>query len=200
MENFKGGALLGGLMTGLTVGVQEASNKATTGKTSIGRQLDANSFASALYADRLAEKDMFIKNMEYSRAARESSKATLDESFDMLSNMKLDGVDQASVLEEKARANRVLSQSDSRSNKKLAKANNIDPRTEDYDIFVALQEHYRERYKEGLTEKDNLHSEITGLMSKADWSTINLPDGVDLMQYQAMSILKAKNEAFDRVM
>lgn len=199
MENFKGGALLGGLMTGVTIGAQEVSNKVQTGNTSIGKQLNADEFVSALYAERVADRDLFTKNMEYSKAVRNSSKSNIDASFDELSKLKIEGIDPAEVAKEKERANRVMAQAESSNNKRIAAQNGIDPRTEDYDILVALQEQARDRYKAATMEANSASADVNSVIGKVDWSTVQIPADVDQLQFQTAIVSQARQNVLDRL-
>lgn len=197
LENFKGGALLGGLMTSGMVAIQEGATKISKGTTHYGRQINADKFVSALFTENFADKDMLDKNMAYTKAVRTSSKQNIDDAFDNMSELNINGVDKESILKEKERANRVMAQAESEKNKKMAKLNGIDPRTEDYDIFVGLQEYHRDRYKESLTERDKSYRDTSQAINNADWSSITLPDDKSLQEYQTAAIAVATDNMLD---
>lgn len=199
MENFKGGALLGGLMTGAMIGIQEGVSKVQTGNTSIGKQLNADEFVGALFTERVANKDEFVKNMEYAKAIRTTSKSNIDAAFDQLSEMKIDGVSSFDVQDEKRRANRVMAQAESITNKSIAQANGIDPRTEDYDILVALQEHTRNRYKSATTELNESQNKVSDVLNEIDWSVIDLPEGTDKLMYQTAAVNKIQLSTLEQL-
>lgn len=199
MENFKGGALLGGLMTGATIGVQESVNKVSTGRTSIGAKMDADKIAAALYAERVADRDQFSKNLEYAKAVRNNSKQNIDEAFDELGKLNREEIDPVEVSREKERANRVMAQAESPVNKRIALMNNIDPRTDDYDIFVALQEDARDRYKDATTEVVNASVGVNSIVNQIDWATVQLPSDVDQLQYQTAILNKTKQDVLQRL-
>ena len=98
MENFKGGALLGGLMTSVI-------GTATSIKP-LNDQISGDRFLAALYADREAQKDQVRKNILYGSKIREGKWNTVETAFDDLINSKIDGIDVAEIQEEQKELDR----------------------------------------------------------------------------------------------
>lgn len=134
MENFKGGALLGGLMTG---GIGAATSYLQTRD-----QLQADKLLSALYAEKLDQKDRVRKDIVYAEMAANNKWDNLMQSFDNLQSVNIDGLTQEDIETERNNANRVKNIATSESALKQAEALGIEPNTEDYNILIALKDHY----------------------------------------------------------
>lgn len=134
LENFKGGALLGGLMTG---GIGAATTYLQTRD-----QLQADKLLSALYAEKLDQKDRVRKDIVYAEMAANNRWNNLMQSFDNLQSANIDGLTQEDIETERNNANRVKNIATSESALKQAEALGIEPNTEDYNILIALKDHY----------------------------------------------------------
>lgn len=134
LENFKGGALLGGLMTG---GMGAATTYLQTRD-----QLQADKLLSALYAEKLDQKDRVRKDIVYAEMAANNKWDNLMQSFDNLQSANIDGLTQEDIETERNNANRVKNIATSESALKQAEALGIEPNTEDYNILIALKDHY----------------------------------------------------------
>lgn len=134
LENFKGGALLGGLMTGV-IG-------AATTYLQTRDQLQADKLLSALYAEKLDQKDRVRKDIVYAEMAANNRWNNLMQSFDNLQSANIDGLTQEDIETERNNANRVKNIATSESALKQAEALGIEPNTEDYNILIALKDHY----------------------------------------------------------
>ena len=99
LENFKGGALLGGLMTG---GIGAATTYLQTKD-----QLQADKLLSALYAEKLDQKDRVRKDIVYAEMAANNKWDNLMQSFDNLQSANIDGLTQEDIETERNNANRV---------------------------------------------------------------------------------------------
>lgn len=134
LENFKGGALLGGLMTG---GIGAATTYLQTRD-----QLQADKLLSALYAEKLDQKDRVRKDIVYAEMAANNKWDNLMQSFDNLQSVNIDGLTQEDIETERNNANRVKNIATSESALKQAEILGIEPNTEDYNILIALKDHY----------------------------------------------------------
>ena len=134
LENFKGGALLGGLMTG---GIGAVTTYLQTKD-----QLQADKLLSALYAEKLDQKDRVRKDVVYAEMAANNKWDNLMQSFDNLQSANIDGLTQEDIETERNNANRVKNIATSESALKQAEALGIEPNTEDYNILIALKDHY----------------------------------------------------------
>lgn len=134
LENFKSGALLGGLMTG---GIGAATTYLQTRD-----QLQADKLLSALYAEKLDQKDRVRKDIVYAEMAANNKWDNLMQSFDNLQSVNIDGLTQEDIETERNNANRVKNIATSESALKQAEILGIEPNTEDYNILIALKDHY----------------------------------------------------------
>lgn len=160
IENFKGGALLGGLMTGVIGGTTTALNT--------NRQLKTDKFLASLYAENLDMKDRVRKNVLYSKKLREGKWGDLMESFDYLASLNVEGLDKTDIEAEKQRAELVRNTFTSRTNMAQAAAIGIDPRTEDYDMFVALKDHHDQLYSDASKRLRDANATIDELMYRPE--------------------------------
>lgn len=158
MENFKGGALLGGLMTG---GIGAATSYLQTRD-----QLQADKLLSALYAEKLDQKDRVRKDIVYAEMAANNKWNNLMQSFDNLQSANIDGLTQENIETERNNANRVRNIATSESALKQAEALGIKPNTDDYNILIALKDHYdklvEESDKNFATANNKLYSILNG--------------------------------------
>lgn len=158
MENFKGGALLGGLMTG-EIG-------AATSYLQTRDQLQADKLLSALYAEKLDQKDRVRKDIVYAEMAANNKWNNLMQSFDNLQSANIDGLTQEDIETERNNANRVRNIATSESALKQAEALGIEPNTDDYNILIALKDHYdklvEESDKNFATANNKLQSILNG--------------------------------------
>lgn len=158
MENFKGGALLGGLMTG---GIGAATSYLQTRD-----QLQADKLLSALYAEKLDQKDRVRKDIVYAEMAANNKWNNLMQSFDNLQSANIDGLTREDTETERNNANRVKNIATSESALKQAEALGIEPNTEDYNILIALKDHYdklvEEADKNSTTANNRLQSILNG--------------------------------------
>ncbi len=158
MENFKGGALLGGLMTG---GIGAATSYLQTRD-----QLQSDKLLSALYAEKLDQKDRVRKDIAYAEMAANNKWDNLMQSFDNLQSANIDGLTQEDIETERNNANRVRNIATSESALKQAEALGIEPNTDDYNILIALKDHYdklvEESDKNFATANNKLQSILNG--------------------------------------
>ena len=85
LDNFKGGALLGGLTTAVVSPL--AAYKPLKDK------IRAEELVSKLYADRFAERDAISKSEFYAEAAKNNKAANVYDAFEELKKMNIEGVD-----------------------------------------------------------------------------------------------------------
>ena len=158
MENFKGGALLGGLITG---GIGAATSYLQTRD-----QLQADKLLSALYAEKLDQKDRVRKDIVYAEMAANNKWNNLMQSFDNLQSANIDGLTQEDIETERNNANRVRNIATSESALKQAEALGIESNTDDYNILIALKDHYdklvEESDKNFATANNKLQSILNG--------------------------------------
>ena len=146
MENFKGGMLLGGIMTG---GIG-----AVTGGISTYKQIQADALVSGLYADALDAKDRVHKSVVYGQAARTNSFNRIYTAFENLKALNIDGITEEDINEEMRHAATIRNLHSSNVMRGRAEKLHIDPRTEDYDIYIGLVDYHTNNYN-SLVDKNN---------------------------------------------
>lgn len=157
MENFKGGALLGGLMTSAIGGVQTA--------TTLPGQVSADQFVANLYADKLEVKDRVRKNILYGQKIQQGRWANVEEAFDYLNTQDLDEGAKQEVTEEKQRAAYFRNTYTAPSTLYQAAKLDIDPRTDTYNEFVALKDHHERLALESLENKQQAERNFNTLLN-----------------------------------
>lgn len=157
MENFKGGALLGGLMTSAIGGVQTA--------TTLPGQVSADQFVANLYADKLEVKDRVRKNILYGQKIQQGRWANVEEAFDYLNTQDLDEGAKQEVTEEKQRAAYFRNIYTAPSTLYQAAKLDIDPRTDTYNEFVALKDHHERLALESLENKQEAERNFNTLLN-----------------------------------
>lgn len=189
LENFKGGALLGGIMTG-AIGT-------ATSIQPVNRQISGQRFLAGLYADGIASKDQVRKNIQYSKSIREGKWDTVYQAFDDLEQANIDGIDSSVIQGEKKRANQFYNTFTSKQT--LQQANNIgiDPRTEDYDIFVSLKQYHDERYSDARRLYSDYASQADNILysSEVQEHILNINKDLNIDQQASVrSLIKIQAE------
>ena len=201
MENFKGGALLGGLMTG---GIGAATSYLQTRD-----QLQADKLLSALYAEKLDQKDRVRKDIAYAEMATTNRWNNLMQSFDNLKSANIDGLTQEDIETERNNANDIRNIATSKSALQQASVLGIDPGTENYNIFVALKDHYSKLLEEAdknlmdaelklqnIINSEDVNKQISNIIAKLpeqQRSEINVEDLKNLI------LLNSELETYSRL-
>ena len=194
MENFKGGALLGGLMT-TVYGAPSAAIQ-------INNQLPTDQFVSALYAEQMDAKDRVRKNAMYSSFIRTGKYDNLMSSFDEAENIvsRTEGLDIQDIQNERKRAELIRNMYTSPVTMGQAIKAGIDPRTEEYDAFVALKEHHEALLTEAANNRANITSEVDQLMYSPEISQYISSIKPNVTPDQEVAIrLKSQTELYDQL-
>lgn len=150
LENFKGGALLGGLMTG--------AMGAPTSRMQTKRQMQAQQFLADMYVDKLDRQDRVRKDIMYGDMIRRGRFAYVDQAFDDIIEMGIEGIDTEDIEKERQYARKYYSLHESKFMQDLAKQAGIDHNTEDYDKYIALVNHHEARI---VDTKENSNKALT---------------------------------------
>lgn len=160
MDNFKGGMLLGGIMTGLYGGAASAVN--TTNQMKVDRLI------SSLYAENMEAKDRVRKDMLYSGLAGSSRFDRVDQSFDNLKQLGVEGISEQEIEEERTRANQIRNIRNSSVTLSAANKINIDPRTKEYDAYVALTKRYYDMYEDTYKNYQDATSKVNEILNSEE--------------------------------
>ena len=150
LENFKGGALLGGLMTG--------AMGAPMSRMQTKRQMQAQQFLADMYADKLDRQDRVRKDIMYGDMIRRGRFAYVDQAFDDIIGMGIEGIDTEDIEKERQYARKYYGLHESKFMQDLAKQAGIDHNTEDYDKYIALVNHHQARITD---TKENSNKALT---------------------------------------
>lgn len=169
MENFKGGALLGGLTTGVIAPLSSYYQ--------LSNEVSATDMVSALYADKTDAQDQVQRDINYSRQAVKGNEEAVDNAFSELRRTNIEGVSEQEIQQEQNRAQAVISMAQSPQVQTEAARLGIDPRTDDYNTYVALSLHHDNAYREAsknLTEKENKAKSILTTSEEVTPENLNL--------------------------
>ena len=156
MENFKGGALLGGISTGVIGGITTA--RETSLQTKVDKVL------SDIYSDKYDQQDRIRKNILYSKAIKNNNWDRIEQSFDNLESLNIDGIDIQDIKDERKRANLIKNTATSKQTLMLANQLGIDPRTDDYDVLVGLLDHQEQLVSDAISNRNNARATVEELM------------------------------------
>ena len=157
MDNFKGGMLLGGIMTGIYGGATSTVNTVN--------QMKVDRLISSLYAENMEAKDRVRKDMLYSGLAGSSRFDRVNQSFDNLKTLNLDGITEQEIEEERTRANQIRNIRNSSVTLSGARKINIDPRTREYDAYVALTKRYYDVYDDAFKNYQSSTSKVSEILN-----------------------------------
>ncbi|WP_418440283.1 hypothetical protein [Catenibacterium sp.] len=117
-------------------------------------------------------KDRVRKNAMYSSFIRTGKYDNLMSSFDEAENIvsRTEGLDIQDIYNERKRAELIRNMYTSPVTMSQAVKAGIDPRTEEYDVFVALKEHHEALLTEASNNRANITSEVDQLMYSPEMS------------------------------
>lgn len=139
IKNWKGGALLGGLMSGAISGVATVYDYNKTAA--------ANDIVMQLTAEQLTAKDNIMKAKLYSNRAVAGKQSRILGALESLKEVLPEGMTEQDIDEEIKRANSVMSIANSSAFTNFAKAADIDNTSDDYGTLLGLYLNSADRYK-----------------------------------------------------
>lgn len=142
IENFKGGMLLGGIMTGAYAAVPSILNER--------KQEQGNRVVQQVFADNERIKDRVRKNQYYSEAASNNRSDQVQQAFQYLKDLNIEGLDQSDIDEEQNYSNVIRNMTNASSVKEQAEKLGIDPRSKEYNSYVALRYYYNDEAEKSL--------------------------------------------------
>lgn len=143
IKNWKGGALLGGIMSGVVTGGSSIYeyNKAAAG----------NNIVMQLTADQLKAKDNMVKAQLYTTKAVTKNQNSVLDALEALKDVMPEGMTEQDIDEEIVRAKNVMTTANSQGMNNLAKALDITKDNPDYGTLIGLNLNASERLA-GLKE------------------------------------------------
>ena len=164
IENFKGGALLGGIMTGTVGGAGLIGSSIDYGRN----QYPVTQVLASMYADKLDATDRVRKNLAYAEYISNNKWGRVDNAFDDLKEAKIEGVDDQMIEDERKRANLIRNIYTSPQMQEHAKKLGIDPRTEDYSLFVALYDHHEQLVKDSEKSLNEAYQQLMSIINSQE--------------------------------
>ena len=156
LNNYKTGALGGMLATAVLGGITNTGDFIDQSKV--------NKVVGDAFTNQYAAKDFINRNRDYSKAAKYGNDARVNNAFDTLKSMNIPDLTPELFDAEKKQAAATMSFSNRQSAKDFAKNNlGIDPKSSDYDTYVALNMYYRSR-------ADIAHNDLTTAINNANQS------------------------------
>lgn len=160
MENFKGGAILGGLTTSVVGGM-------TTIKP-LSDQIAADKFVAALYSDKIQAKDRVRKNIQYGQYVRSGNWDNVMQAFDNITDSNIQGLDTQFIEEERNKANSIRNKYTSKHNLFMAKVLGLDTRSTEYDTFIALTDYYEDLVKQNKEKLKSAEADAEYILYSPD--------------------------------
>ena len=157
MENFKGGMLLGGIMTGAYAAVPSILNER--------KQEQGNKVVQQVFADNERIKDRVRKNQYYSEAASNNRTDQVQQAFQYLKDLNIDGIDRSDIEEEQNYSNVIRNMTNASSVKEQAQKLGIDPRSKEYNSYIALRYYYNDEAKKSLQRFNESLSQMKSLLN-----------------------------------
>ena len=161
IENFKGGALLGGIMTAGVGGAGLVGSSIDYGRN----QYPVTQVMASMYADKLDATDRVRKNLAYAEYMRNDKWGRIENAFDDLKEAKVEGVDEQMIEDERKRARMIRNVYTSPVMRKHAEELGIDPRTEDYSLLVALYDHHEQLFDDAKKSLNEADAQVTSLLN-----------------------------------
>lgn len=161
IENFKAGALLGGLMSGIITPLAQYKP--------IKNKYKADELVSSLFSDRLKDKDDVAKNILYTKATKSNNWSDIEDSFNQLRSMNIDGLTEEDIRTEQVRANKLRNRALSPITMTRAIDLDIDVKSDDYDKFVALLQYHDDKNQESLLNLRKQNDQIQQILSNPDY-------------------------------
>ena len=157
MENFKGGMLLGGIMTGVYASAPSILNER--------KQEQGNKVVQQIFADNERIKDRVRKNQYYSEAASNNRTDQVQQAFQYLKDLNIEGIDQQDINEEQNYSSVIRNMTNASSVKEQAQKLGIDPRSKEYNSYVAMRYYYNDEAKKALGRFNESLSQMESLLN-----------------------------------
>lgn len=163
IENFKGGALLGGIMTGALGGLGSVKSISQQAK-----QIKFNNTFNEIYSDKTEQQDKVLKNIFYATQQANNNWDRVETAFSNLKEAGIEDLSWSDIEDEHNRANQIKNRFNADITKISAKRVGIDENSEDYILFTALAQHQAELQNNAQSVKDNKLAEYDKLINSKE--------------------------------
>ena len=157
INDYKGGALLGGMMSVLGLGARNIHSLSHPMS-----QYNTDKLIGTLFADQTAIKDGINKSDTYAKLGKINGTQRINQAFDDLKSIKPDWLDDKHIEDERDEALKVANIAASEKVQDMAKEIGIDVKSDKYDRFVSLSNYYE---KEADAAKDAVEKATTSFDS-----------------------------------
>ena len=200
MENYKGGALLGGIMTGVYGGISTAIDVRNQAS-----QIQVNDAFSRVLSDRTSDQDLINKNKFYSKNINNKSWDKVENAFDNLQESGIEGFSKEDIEEERQRARRFHNLYTSDSNRSQAEQLGIDIDSEEYTDYTTLKQYHMDKTKEAFDQKRQFDAELNNLANNEEVNQyidqlVNKLDKSDPIRLRSAIVTKAKLDAVNQLL
>lgn len=192
IENFKGGALLGGIMTGTVGGAGLIGSSIDYGRN----QYPVTQVLASMYADKLDATDRVRKNLAYAEYIRNNKWGRVDNAFDDLKEAKIKGVDNQMIEDERKRANIIRNIYTSKQMQQHAENLGIDPRTEDYSLFIALYDHHEQLFKDSEKSSNEADQQLMSILNSQEVN--DYIDNIDIVKSGKVDAQTVRNAIWQK--
>ena len=189
INDYKGGALLGGIMTAVGLSARNIHNISHP-----MAQYNTDKLLGTLFADHTAIKDGINKGDTYANIGKNNDSQRLNQAFDDLKSIKPDYITDDLIDNEREKALKIAGYANSSVNKDLANSIGIAPESKEYDRYISLLNHYETANKESgnvqnekynalnaaLLSNENLNKLITDASDRTNTDRQKLADAVKL--------------------
>ena len=137
INDYKGGALLGGFMSALGIGARNYKSIVNSRK-----QYKTDKMLGTLLANNTAAKDAINKGDIYASYGKNGRTQMLNTTFDTIKSFKPDWIEDSDVEDERKNAVKIANMAARLDFKKFGKDIGIDLDSKDYDRFISLYNYY----------------------------------------------------------
>ena len=159
LDNARAGAVLG------LFNISNIASTAARARGAIKQYKADNWLANYATTDMFADKDAVQKGIYYADKAGKGLRNQVIESFNTAKEIGIEGIDESQWNDEQKRAERVMGLADASKVKRLAKQRNIQPKTEDYNIYVSMLDYYTNRDKEAKEQYDDTNRAVQQIIT-----------------------------------
>ena len=191
MENFKGGAMLGGIMTGVAGSISTVTTVRDQAK-----QVKFNNAFKEIYSDKVEQQDAVLKNIFYATQQANNNWDRVETAFGNLKQANVEGLTWQDIEEERKRANQIRNRFDSDITKAAAERIGINKDSEDYILFTALTQHQDELVDKTKKTKDQKANAVQQLIDSKE--LLDYVNNLEIVRNGNVSVEDAKQAIYSK--
>lgn len=191
IENFKGGAMLGGIMTGVAGSIGTVTTVRDQAK-----QVKFNNAFNKIYSDKVEQQDAVLKNIFYATQQANNNWDRVETAFGNLKQANVEGLTWQDIEEERKRANQIRNRFDSDITKAAAERIGINKDSEDYILFTALTQHQDELVDKTKKTKDQKANAVQQLIDSKE--LLDYVNNLEIVRNGNVSVEDAKQAIYSK--